>query len=280
MNILPKFDELMMPTLDALKGLGGSASNQEIHDRVADTLKLPSELRDRLHGDGPITALRYRLHWARTYLKKYGAIENSIRGIWNLTDKCDEITADKIISILREVRSANYQRNKSINNHITLPNDSDLSEDELDWEDRLIQILSNLKPAAFERLCQRILRESGFIRVEITGRTGDDGIDGYGILRMNLVSFQVLFQCKRWKGSVGSPVVRDFRGAMVGRADKGLIITTGTFTQDARREATRDGAPTIDLVDGEVLCGLLRDLNLGVAPITDYVVNEEFFKNI
>ena len=84
------------------------------------------------------------------------------------------------------------------------------------------------------------------------------------MLRVNLISFQVLFQCKRWKGSVGAAVVRDFRGAMQGRAYKGLIITTGTFTTEARKEATRDGAPAIDLIDGESLCELLKDLRLGV----------------
>ena len=126
------------------------------------------------------------------------------------------------------------------------------------------------------------MRESGFTRVEVTGKSGDGGIDGgAGVLRMNLISFQVLFQCKRWKGSVGSEVVRNFRGAMQGRADKGLIITTGTFTADARKEATRDGAPAIDLIDGEALCLLLKDLKLGVRVETrmveDVTVDERFF---
>jgi restriction system protein len=122
-----------------------------------------------------------------------------------------------------------------------------------------------MKPPAFERLCQKILERSGFIKVDVTGRSGDGGIDGIGVLRLNLLSFHVFFQCKRWKGSVGASVIRDFRGAMVGRADKGLVMTTGTFTTDARREATRDGAPAIDLVDGETLCELLKSLNIGVS---------------
>lgn len=136
---------------------------------------------------------------------------------------------------------------------------------ELPWQDRLLECLLKMTPAAFERLCQRILRESGFIKVEVTGRSGDGGIDGIGVLRLNLLSFHVFFQCKRWKGSVGASVIRDFRGAMVGRADKGLVMTTGTFSTDARREATRDGAPAIDLVDGETLCELLKGLKIGVS---------------
>ena len=122
-----------------------------------------------------------------------------------------------------------------------------------------------MKPDAFERLAQRILREAGFVKVEVTGRSGDGGIDGIGVLRVNLLSFQVLFQCKRYQGSVGSGAVRDFRGAMVGRSDKGLIITTGTFSGDAKKEATRDGAPPIELIEGDSLCDLLKSLKLGVA---------------
>jgi len=136
---------------------------------------------------------------------------------------------------------------------------------ETPWQDQLLDCLLKMKPAAFERLCQRILKDSGFIKVEVTGRNGDGGIDGIGVLRLNLLSFHVLFQCKRWKGSVGASAIRDFRGAMVGRTDKGLVMTTGTFTTDARKEATRDGAPAIDLVDGAELCELLKNLKIGVS---------------
>ena len=132
------------------------------------------------------------------------------------------------------------------------------------WKDQLLGLLRTLRPDAFERLAQRLLREAGFLKVEVTGRSGDGGIDGVGVLRVNLLSFQVLFQCKRYQGSVGAGAIRDFRGAMVGRSDKGLLITTGTFTPDAKREATRDGAPAIDLIDGDGLCDLLKQLRLGV----------------
>jgi restriction system protein len=142
--------------------------------------------------------------------------------------------------------------------------------------------MQRIDPADFEKLCQRLLRESGFIRVEVTGKTGDGGIDGTGVLRMNLLSFHVLFQCKRFKGSVGSSVVRDFRGAMVGRADKGLILTTGNFTSEARKEASRDGAPAIDLIDGNDLCDLLKALRLGVSVTTveNVAVDRNWFASL
>jgi len=156
------------------------------------------------------------------------------------------------------------------------------TEAELSWKEQLLECLATMPPAAFERLCQRMLREAGFIKVEVTGRSGDGGIDGIGVLRVRLVSFQVLFQSKRWKGAVGASVVRDFRGAMVGRADKGLIITTGNFTADARREATRDGAPAIDLVDGDTLTDLLKQygLGVGVKMVEEIEVKPDFFQTI
>ena len=139
-----------------------------------------------------------------------------------------------------------------------------------------------MTPDGFERLSQRLLREAGFIKVEVTGRSGDGGIDGIGVLRVNLLSFQVLFQCKRYQGSVGAGAVRDFRGAMVGRSDKGLIITTGTFSGDARREATRDGAPAIDLIEGDTLCDLLKRLKLGVSTemVERVVVDADWFGKV
>ncbi|HEY5064405.1 MAG TPA: restriction endonuclease [Xanthobacteraceae bacterium] len=173
---------------------------------------------------------------------------------------------------IRDIKIQVQQQNREIRAALAAQAERDSGEDEeeeeieeaLTWKERLLEALLAIEPSAFERLCQRILRESGFVKVEVTGRSGDGGIDGTGVLRLNLLSFQVLFQSKRYRGSVGSSVVRDFRGAMVGRADKGLIITTGTFTADARKEATRDGAPAIDLVDGDALCDLLKTLKIGV----------------
>jgi restriction system protein len=137
--------------------------------------------------------------------------------------------------------------------------------EELAWHQKLHKLLLSLDPSAFERLAQRLLRESGFVQVQVTGKSGDGGIDGVGIARINgFLSFHVLFQCKRYQGSVSSSHIRDFRGAMQGRTDKGLFITTGTFTRDAIKEATRDGAPPIDLIDGEQLVQRLKELGLGV----------------
>jgi len=148
------------------------------------------------------------------------------------------------------------------------------------YRDQLSEIILKIPPVGFERLCQRLLRESGFQEVTVTQRSGDGGIDGIGILQINpFVTFKVLFQSKRYAGSVSSPQIRDFRGAMMGRADKGIIITTGSFTADAKREAIRDGVPPIELVDGEKLLDLFEELELGLKPRTTYDIDQDFFED-
>jgi restriction system protein len=239
----PTFDELMWPTLLAIKSLGGSGTNEEIVDKIAVAQDYPTSFLNEPHKSGNVSKLEYRAAWARTYLKFTGSIENSARGVWSITKFGESVKHEDIGRLVRIAKDA--QRSKNPNTVTSSPESDDVNIElvEMDWKEQLLAEMQALDPADFEKLCQRLLRESGFIRVEVTGKTGDGGIDGTGVLRMNLLSFHVLFQCKRFKGSVGSSVVRDFRGAMVGRADKGLILTTGNFTSDARKEASRDGAP-------------------------------------
>lgn len=272
---LPKYHEFHWPVVRALKEMGGSASIAELYERVAADMGLPEEILSIPHGDGTMSEVEYRLAWARTYLKKAGAIENSERGIWSLTAKGREFTEADAAQVVRIVRLATQPRvpKNRTNAEKSAESLDILDDEEIDWKEKLLHVLKSMQPDAFERLCQRVLRESGFIKVQVTGRSGDGGIDGAGVLRMNIVSFHVLFQCKRWKDAVSASVIRDFRGAMIGRADKGLVITTGRFTPDAQREAVRDGAPAIDLVDGESLCDLLKQLKLGVNVRTVEVVN-------
>lgn len=279
---LPPLADYLPPVVAALKARGGSATIEELEEDVAQLMKLTDEQRAVEHGSGNRTYFEYRLAWARTYLKKAGVIDNSERGVWQLTPKGMSLTDAELRAVVSQVRAENRRTRVPR----IAPDEEDesieVSEPEISWKERLLKCVGSMSAPAFERLCQRVLREAGFIKVEVTGRSGDGGIDGIGILRVHLVSFQIVFQSKRWKGSVGAGVVRDFRGGMIGRADKGLIISTGTFTPDARREATRDGAPAIDLVDGEALADLLKQYNLGVGVkmVEEVTIKPEFFETI
>ena len=283
---LPSFDELIIPTVKALIQLGGSGTVEEINSKVYEITKLPDDILQIPHGEeGTTNEVDYRLAWSRTYLKKFGLLENSSRGIWALS-KAD-IDVDKLdhIEIARVVREKNRliePKPKTTTEEIEHEVAEEVDNTE-EWKEKLLNILYNITPAAFERLAQRLLRESGFFQVEVTGKAGDGGIDGKGIVRVSgLLSFHVIFQCKRYKGSVTPSQIRDFRGAMQGRADKGLVLTTGTFTREAIKEATRDGAPPIDLIDGELLCDKMKELKLGVdTKLTETVdIKSDWFTNL
>lgn len=278
-----KYDELFNPTIEVLHKLGGSASIPEIEEEVSKTLNLSDEEINDIHG-GSVTKLSYRLAWSRNYLKRYGLIENSARGVWSLTSEGLKVTFVDKEQVKRQVKILDQQREtipeKETNEEITAEIPTDVT-----WKEELLEILKSIPSASFENLCKRLLRESGFINVEVTGRSGDGGIDGKGVVKVGgVLSFHVVFQAKRYKDVVPPSVVRDFRGAMVGRADKGLIITTGTFTRDAKAEAQRDGAPPIDLINGEELADRLKELSIGVETelqtIEKVQIKKDWFYNI
>lgn len=263
------YDQLMSPLLKALFSLGGSGSIDEIYEAVVEQENFDEQTLAVLHNPekSSQTEIHYRLAWARTYLKKAGYLENSSRGVWALTDKSKQTSEIDSREIVNFVRSLDKQ-SQQIKADAVEPGNSFVEppEEVLAWREQLHHILiEEMSPDAFERLTQRMLRESGFVHVEVTGRTGDGGIDGKGIARINgLMSFHIAFQCKKYKGSVGAPEIRNFRGAIVGRADRGMFITTGSFTKAAIEEANRDGAAPIDLVDGDQLADKLKELALGI----------------
>jgi restriction system protein len=270
------------PLLDALRGLGGSGTPDEVVERIAHDLNLSDELQNELLPSGQ-ARFRNQVAWARFYLVREGLLDSSKRGVWSLTergrgttlslDQAREISS-KWVRIFQEERRAKTQVPDPVAEQVA----ESTGVTPGDYRNEVIDLLLKLPPSGFERLSQRLLREAGFIQVIVTGSTGDGGIDGYGTLQINpLVSFKVLFQCKRYTKSVSPSHVRDFRGAMAGRADKGIIITTGTFTAEARREASRDGVAPIELIDGEKLVDMLQNLELGLKPVTTYEIDEAFF---
>ena len=279
----PKFVRYFGPTLQALVDLGGSGRAAEVVDKVAATLRLSEAELAETTTNGE-SRFRNQVAWARFYLAKFGCIDSSRRGVWSLTDRGRQTKLSptearqlflKWVKVFRDERQKQKDAPTPSADQPAPQTGQPTSDSH---REQLLSILLALPPSGFERLCQRLLREAGFIQVVVTGRSGDGGIDGYGTLQVNpLVSFKVLFQCKRYAKSVSPTQVRDFRGAMQGRADKGIILTTGTFTGEARREASRDGVPPIELVDGEKLLGMFEELELGVRPITAYEISEAFF---
>lgn len=283
---IPQYSELFVTVVDALIANGGAATNAEIDIWVEDELLKLKKITaaEAIKPHDPVrpdrTEVRYRLAWARTYLKKTGFLENSERGVWALTAKG---RSQKIASamIVKEVQSQHRKATDTKTDAIEI--ESLKEEVNASWEQTLLTSLKAIEPAAFERLCQRLLRECGFTHVEVTGKVGDGGIDGRGIMKLgDLLSFHVFFQCKRYDGQVSAGAMRDFRGAMVGRGDKGLLITTGGFTRDAVKEATRDGTPPIELVDGDALCSLLKVHRMGVTTelVERTTVDVDWFKAI
>jgi len=285
----PQFVRYFAPLIDALKELGGSGRPAEVRDLIAQYLNISDQERSALIESGQ-PRFDNRVHWARFYLSRAGFVDSSKRGVWSLTDKgqaISKLSFDEAMIIFKAVQdqlAADKAATTVPNEPLILADENpapspSIPTDTTSYRTKLLEILKSLPPAGFERLCQRLLRESGFEQVVVTGRSGDGGIDGHGILQLNaFVSFKVLFQCKRYSGAVTPSQVRDFRGAMMGRADKGIIMTTGTFTADAQKEALRDGVPPIELVAGEKLLDMFESLELGLVPRKTFDIDHQFFE--
>jgi len=275
---VPIIVELLFPVLECVRALGGSSTNQEMLETVIEREGFSQDIQD-VPDKGGTSKLASRIAGARQYLREMGLLENSARGVWSVTESGEQASIEDIPSILEQARDK-YRTKRKRKSSQEIPLEPG-EESETGWREQALEAVCSLSPAEFEHLAKRILREAGFVKVEVTGKSGDGGIDGTGILKMNLLSFHVYFQCKKYdtSSSIGSKHIRDFRGALQGRGDKGLFITTTSFSSQAKAEAIRDGAPPIDLVDGEELCNLLKEYGLGVRTeqVEAIEVDKEWF---
>jgi restriction system protein len=274
------------PLLQALRELGGSASPREALDRIAQIEKVPESLRNEILKSGQ-ERFYNQVHWARQYLVWEGLIESGRRGVWSLTltGKNVVLSPDEARQIfLRQVqRNAKLRKPAGELPSQTIKDDETPADTPQADQDSSLQgfleVVKALTPSGFERLCMRLLREAGFERVQVTGRSNDGGIDGVGVLQLNdLMSFNVVFQCKKWENAVPPKEIRGLRGAMDGRSDKGIFLTTSTYTSNARAEAERAGAVPIELVDGEKLFEMFKRYELGLKPRTVYDIDVSFFE--
>ena len=281
-----EFVRWFAPLLQALKDLGGSAAPREALERIAEIEKVPDALRNEVLSSGQ-ERFYNQVHWARQYLVWEGLIDSGKRGVWTLTAKGLETQLDSNSAreiFLEQVRKrAAIRKPRAVVSENAVdsddkPEDTPQSDEDASLES-FLRVVKDLSPNGFERLSMRLLREAGFERVSVTGRSNDGGIDGVGVLQLNdLVSFNVVFQCKKWEGSVPPKEIRDLRGAMAGRAEKGIFLTTSTFTSNARAEAERPGAAPIELVDGEKLFEMFKRYELGLKPRTVFDIDLAFFE--
>jgi restriction system protein len=287
---VPQHFRYIIPIVGVLKELGGSGRSSEVIDLIVEKLGISDEELQETIKSGPSKIIN-QIHWAKFLLAKTGFLDSSQHGVWTLTEKGLKSNLTKqdlpdLYKIKKQMSKGSKKLGKEEQKDLppTDVSDSETVDDDgvylpPFYRQSLLNILKSLPPAGFERICQRLLRESGFQQVTVTGKSGDGGIDGIGVVQVNaFVSFKVLFQCKRYQGAVAVSTVRDFRGAMSGRADKGIIMTTGTFTQDAKKEARRDGVPPIELVDGDRMVEMFEKQELGLKPIKTYAIDEKFFE--
>ncbi len=284
---LPTYPALRWVTLQSMRAIPLPATNDEINEAVADALGMSDVQRAVMHVNGRQTELAYRVAWARTALRVAGAADLVSRALWTLTPDGRTISPETVTQRYDVHLAERVAARKDSNPDTTNP---DLAEppsevDDLDWPEQLLNQLMSLSPSGFEQLAASLLRSAGFDDVDVTGRSGDGGIDGIGTYRPSgLISFRTAFQCKRYQGSVGSAAVREFRGSFAGRSDRGIIVTTGSFTSGAQAEAARDGVGPIDLIDGEALCDLLKQFELGVRvktrTVEDIDIDQGYFERL
>lgn len=292
---VPRYSRLITPTFNALRELGGSGSNEEILNQVIADLAITDEIADISHqGNTNMSELQYQLAWARTYMKNSGVIENSSRSVWAIrpdfmgVNSLDEKAIVAAVVKKGAERRKNHTDSTSEQSELDKPEDDNPENDEVEypdeakpWRVRLAEILQSIDPYGFERLSQRVLRECGFSQVEVTKKSGDGGIDGTGKLKINgIFSFNVAFQCKRYSGLVGASAIRDFRGSLTTDIEKGVLITTGTFSKAAKEEASNPGKQQIDLIDGEEFINKIAEYGIGVKEIKSYEIDEDFFRKI
>lgn len=280
-NQVPNYDKLVEATFTALKNLGGSGKNDEINEEATRLLNLPDEVLDITHSDSSsMSEINYRLAWARTLLKNYGAIENSARCVWSITPNFSNINTVDGDYINKNYHKKQLPKNISEEQQME-ENGVEVPEEIKPWRKKLHSILINMNPYSFEKLSQRLLRECGFEDVHVTKKSGDGGIDGTGRLKINgIFSFNIAFQCKRYQGTVGAPEIRDFRGSLTTDIEKGVFITTGTFSKAAIDEASNPGKQQIDLIDGEEFMTKLAEYEIGLREIKDYEIDENYFEKL
>jgi restriction system protein len=281
----PKFVQYFQPVIEGLRDLGSSAKPREVYAWIAERLSVPKE---EIEGTtkGGQSKFENKVGWARFYLAKGGLIDTEQRGVWVLTEKgrTTNLSHDDAYNLFKTIHDGFQREDGEPETEKTVDEADASAPDEKAYlnqdaiQEELVRILRGTTDKGFEELCARLLRHIGFENLKVTGQTGDHGIDGEGFLLINrFVRIKVMFQCKRYTGTVQVKEIRDFRGAIQGRAERGIFLTTGTFTKSAREEAARENATAIELVDIDRLLELLIEESLGVRETKALTIDRDFF---
>lgn len=270
----PRQVEIERPLLEVIAELGGKAKPREVYPLVAKRFpELTAEEQEQRLENYPSTRKWSNLvQWVRQRLVDSGEIDGSERGVWQLTD-----AGRARLSVKKQIVS-NSDAAVSHAPSVSLRDLLNTNIDEV--KGRLLDELKNLTPRGFEHFCREFLAHLGYRSVEVTRRSQDGGIDGFGDFRQGAISIRSAFQAKKWTdNSVGRPEVDKFRGAIQGDFDHGVFLTTSRFSKDAKAASYKKGAITILLLDGAAITDLLVERGLGVRklPLFIYDLDEEFF---
>lgn len=304
---IPTYDDCFRPFLSVMS-LHQSLHMRAIQDALAVDFKLtPDEVVQRLPS-GRFTVIDSRVGWARTYLNKAGLIENVSRGVWRISEAGRQMLSEHPVRItledLRTIPAFNLWikestvRNDELGSEVAIPLQKSpetmfemmvRSERELRSlvEEELRERLAEIKPSHFEWLVEQLVVKLGYgssadaVMAALRSGSGDTGIDGV-IQEDRLGLGQIYLQAKRWKGNVGRPEIHSFVGAMHGRAQKGVFITTSDYTREAREYADSLRDIRIRLIDGGELAALMVDTGIGVNEervYRTYRIDNDFFED-
>jgi restriction system protein len=301
MNELPKYNELMLPVLKVLEQKGAQG-NHELRDALISSLHISDELLEQRLPSGTQRVFDGRLGWARTYLAKAGLITRPRRATVEITEEGKRLLKEEPSGIdltilkryggFREFLARNKEERSE--EESTERESSDKTPEEQiekgilqikqDLQDEVLQRVKQLPPEGFEQLVLRLLVGMGYggsmADVQGVARGADGGVDGV-VNQDHLGLDRIYIQAKRWEGSVGSPVIQGFAGALdlVG-AKKGVIMTTSTFSQPAEECVNKIKDKRIILVDGRRMTELMLKHNIGTSTKQTFVIqrmDEDFF---
>jgi restriction system protein len=274
----PKQSDVEIPLLRALMAAGGQARPRDLYPVVANSFPdLSDEDQEvRLESSPSTRKWANLVQWARQKLIEAGDVDGGTRGVWKITPQ----GAARVDAGGRRVPVQTPPKpTGEAASEATLRDLANASRDEV--RSRLLSELKNLSATAFEKFCTILLQELGFANVEVTQRSRDGGIDGFGSFRQGAVRINSAFQAKRWTdGPVGRPEIDKLRGAIQGDYDHGVFITTSRFTKDAQEASYKKGAISVLLLDGPAVVDLMIERGIGVnrQPLYLYDVDAEFFQ--